>query len=85
MIDVGENIFDLNGRVAFVTGAGSGLGRHFATVLAGAGARVVIGGRRIDKLAETVGMIEDAGDEVRVVEVDVSDETGVRRAPAGSE
>jgi NAD(P)-dependent dehydrogenase (short-subunit alcohol dehydrogenase family) len=80
MIDVGDNIFDLNGRVAFVTGAGSGLGRHFATVLAGAGARVVIGGRRIDKLAETVGMIEDAGDEVRVVEVDVSDETGVRRA-----
>jgi NAD(P)-dependent dehydrogenase (short-subunit alcohol dehydrogenase family) len=80
MPDTPDNIFALDGRVAFVTGGGSGLGRHFATVLAGAGARVVIAGRRGDKLAETVAIVEDAGGEVCAVEMDVDDEAWVRRA-----
>ena len=44
------NLFDLKGRTALVTGANSGLGWHFAKVLAGAGANVVAGARRTDKL-----------------------------------
>ena len=40
--------FDLQGRIALVTGGFSGLGRHFAQVLAQHGARVAIAGRRID-------------------------------------
>jgi NAD(P)-dependent dehydrogenase (short-subunit alcohol dehydrogenase family) len=56
-----EQIFRLDGKTAFVTGAGSGLGRHFALVLAAAGARVVIGGRREDKLKETAQLLEQAG------------------------
>ncbi len=42
--------FRLDGRVAIVTGASSGLGERFARVLAGAGARVVLAARRVDRL-----------------------------------
>mgnify|MGYP000939423940 CR=1 FL=1 len=41
---------DLSGRVAFVTGASSGLGEQFARVLARAGAGVVLAARRVDRL-----------------------------------
>ena len=43
---------DLSGRVAFVTGASSGLGAQFARTLARAGAGVVLASRRIEKLKE---------------------------------
>lgn len=42
--------FSLQGKLALVTGASSGLGTHFAQVLAGAGARVALAARRVDKL-----------------------------------
>ena len=45
-------VFRLDGRVVIVTGASSGLGAHFAQVLHGAGARVVITARRLDRLEE---------------------------------
>ena len=43
---------DLSGRVALITGASSGLGTQFARTLAGAGAAVVLGGRRIERLKD---------------------------------
>ena len=42
--------FSLQGKVALVTGASSGLGHHFAQVLARAGAKVAIAARRVDRL-----------------------------------
>jgi NAD(P)-dependent dehydrogenase (short-subunit alcohol dehydrogenase family) len=52
--------FRLDGRVAIVTGASSGLGRRFAAVLHGAGARVVVAARRADRLDELVARLPGA-------------------------
>lgn len=49
-----ENIFDLTDRVALVTGASSGIGRHMALVLAAAGARIVVVGRDPERLNDTL-------------------------------
>jgi NAD(P)-dependent dehydrogenase (short-subunit alcohol dehydrogenase family) len=54
MTPAGE-VFSLRGRTAVVTGASSGLGARFATVLASAGARVFAAARRLDKLKELAG------------------------------
>ena len=72
--------FDLKGRTAFVTGATSGLGRHFANVLSGAGAAVALAGRRTDRLEAVKREIEEAGGRAAAIELDVTDET--RIAPA---
>jgi NAD(P)-dependent dehydrogenase (short-subunit alcohol dehydrogenase family) len=69
--------FDLNGRVAFVTGASSGLGRRFATILAASGAKVVIGARRAALLDALADEIEAAGGEALAVTVDVTDEESI--------
>jgi NAD(P)-dependent dehydrogenase (short-subunit alcohol dehydrogenase family) len=75
--------FNLKGRTAFVTGATSGLGRHFANVLAGAGASVAIAGRRADRLGEVKSEIERAGGRCAGVVLDVTD--AARIAPAFDE
>lgn len=64
---------DLTGQVAFVTGAGAGLGRRFALTLAAAGAKVVAAGRRVPKLEEVAAEIEKMGRECSPVQVDVTD------------
>ncbi len=65
--------FDLSGRTALVTGAGSGLGRHFARVLARAGATVALCARRAGKLEETAAIIGPEGGESVCVTLDVTD------------
>ena len=71
---------DLTGRTVLVTGASSGLGRHFAGVLAKAGARVALAARRTDALAETRAAIEAAGGSAAVVAMDVTDPASVATA-----
>ena len=76
--------FDVGGKVAFVTGASSGLGEHFARTLAAAGAVVVVGARRTDRLEALVAGIAESGGRAHAVALDVSNapsvEKGVARA-----
>ena len=65
--------FLLDGRVAIVTGASSGLGVTIATALAEAGADVVLGARRVDRLEETRVLVEHTGRQALVVKADVAD------------
>ena len=72
--------FDLKGRVAFVTGATSGLGRHFACVLSRAGVAVAITGRRVEKLTELEREINGEGGRCAAIPLDVTDASQI--APA---
>jgi NADP-dependent 3-hydroxy acid dehydrogenase YdfG len=70
----------LQGRVAWVTGAGSGIGQAIALAFAGAGARVALTGRRADALAETAAAIRDRGGEAVEVPADVTEADSVADA-----
>jgi NAD(P)-dependent dehydrogenase (short-subunit alcohol dehydrogenase family) len=65
--------FRLDGRTVAITGASSGFGHHFAGVLAAAGARVVLGARRAEKIEERVEEIRAAGGDALGVSLDVCD------------
>ena len=76
---------DLSGRVAFITGASSGLGAQFARTLARAGAGVVLASRRVEKLKELRARIEGEGGDAHVIELDVTDHDSIKSAVAHAE
>ena len=76
---------DLSGRVAFITGASSGLGAQFARTLARAGAGVVLASRRVEKLKELSARIEGEGGDAHVIELDVTDHMSIKAAVAHAE
>ena len=65
-------MFDLAGRKALVTGASSGLGRHFALTLARARAHVILAARREDLLEDVASQIRRAGGTCETMRLDVS-------------
>jgi NAD(P)-dependent dehydrogenase (short-subunit alcohol dehydrogenase family) len=65
--------FRLDGRVAVLTGASSGLGVGFAAALAEAGADLALGARRADRLAETCALVENTGRRAISVRTNVAD------------
>ena len=75
-----KNMFSLEGKVAMVSGASSGLGEHFATVLAAHGAKLVCVARRMDALTAVAGRISDSGGQALAVSADVTDPEAVRLA-----
>ncbi|NDE41742.1 MAG: SDR family oxidoreductase, partial [Betaproteobacteria bacterium] len=76
---------DLSGRVAFITGASSGLGAQFAQTLARAGAAVVLASRRMELLKDLRARIEAEGGDAHVVELDVTDRDSIKSAVAHAE
>ena len=76
----GNHLFTLEGKTALVTGGGSGIGYAIATGLAQAGARVILGGRREDKLKAAVEELRHAGLRSDWVAFSVSDHGQVDRA-----
>jgi NAD(P)-dependent dehydrogenase (short-subunit alcohol dehydrogenase family) len=73
--DIARGAFGLRERVAIVTGASSGLGAHFASVLARAGASVVLTARREDRLRELAGELPGS----LVIAADISSESDRER------
>jgi NAD(P)-dependent dehydrogenase (short-subunit alcohol dehydrogenase family) len=66
-------LFRLDGKVVIVTGASSGLGVSFAQGFAEAGADVVLGARRVEKMTGTAALVEQAGRRVHTRKTDVAD------------
>jgi len=75
-----QNLFDLAGKAALVTGASSGLGVRFAEVLAANGASVALVARRQDRLAAVAKRIEQAGGRAAPLSADVCDRADMIRA-----
>lgn len=69
---------EIKGKVVLVTGASSGIGEAIARLLAGRGARVVVGARRTDRLETLVAEIAAAGGEARFRALDVTDREDVK-------
>ena len=75
-----DSIFDLTGKMAVITGGGTGLGKQFAHVLSKAGATVVLCARRVEKLEEAVAEINDAGGKAHCCAMDVTDAASIAAA-----
>ncbi|HCD27117.1 MAG TPA: 2-deoxy-D-gluconate 3-dehydrogenase [Gammaproteobacteria bacterium] len=69
--------FNMQDKVVAITGASSGFGHHFAGVLAAAGATVILGARREDKLAARVAEIEAAGGKAIAASLDVRERNSI--------
>ncbi|MEZ7992284.1 MAG: SDR family oxidoreductase [Halioglobus sp.] len=72
--------FSLEGKVALVTGASSGFGKHFATVLSQAGAKVVLAARRTELIQAEADKIIAGGGEAMAVTMDVTSSASIAAA-----
>lgn len=74
-----EKMRRLDGKIAIITGGGSGIGRGLALALAEEGVRIVVCGRRVSRLEETVQAVQMQGGEAQFIQADVSIEEDVER------
>ena len=77
-----NNLFSMQGKLVLVTGASSGLGKHFAQVLAQAGATVLLTARNVEKLQQVLEQIQASGAVAHTVAMDVSNSSSVKNAMA---
>lgn len=73
---------DLNGKVAWITGGGTGIGQGAAEALAAAGAHVIVSGRRVEPIQATVDRLTTAGGAASALQLDVADADAVKAAAA---
>lgn len=73
-------LFDMTGKLALITGGGTGLGRQFALTLADAGAAVILAARRVEPLRAVAAEISGAGGEAHCLALDVTDHDAVQSA-----
>ena len=74
--------FDLNGKVAFVTGASKGIGYDLARAIAHAGAKVIVTARDLDALNQLVNVIKSEGGEAFALQLDISNITQINAVVA---
>ncbi|OKH23373.1 SDR family NAD(P)-dependent oxidoreductase [Chroogloeocystis siderophila] len=67
----------LDGKVALITGASSGIGEASALALAAEGAKVVLAARRLDRLEKLVSQIKDSGKEAIAIQTDITDQAQI--------
>ena len=77
-----KNYFDVQGKVAYITGASAGLGVQFAKCLAEQGCKLALTARRVEKLEQVKKEIEELGAECFVARCDVTDPESVKEAVA---
>ncbi len=80
-----DNLFDLSGQVAVVTGTSRGLGQHFARALAKAGADLILTSRNIDTLAPFEREIKSLGRRAASFALDVRDHASIQKFCADAE
>jgi len=74
-----QQLFDLTGQVALVTGGSRGLGLQIAQALGEAGAKIMLGARKADELEMAVAQLQAAGIDARWIAADCSKEADLRR------
>ncbi len=75
-----QELFNLKGEVALITGASSGLGAHFAKTLGRAGAKVIVAARRIDRLERLAETLSEENLLLFPLEMDVLDADSIEKA-----
>jgi NAD(P)-dependent dehydrogenase (short-subunit alcohol dehydrogenase family) len=80
-----ENLFDLTGQVALVTGTSRGLGQYFARALARAGADLILTSRKRETLGEFQNEVHELGRRVVSLELDVRDEASIQKMAVEAE
>ncbi len=80
----GNSVTRLSGKVALVTGGGTGIGRAIALAFAREGASVAVAGRRLEKLREVIGEVQKRGGAGLAMECDVTRARDVERAVKGT-
>lgn len=80
-----DSLFGLEGKHVLLTGASSGLGRHFARTLAQAGARVTLCARSVDRMETLAASLREEGAQVHVQALDVRDRASIRACVAAAE
>src|ERR1700675_1026678 len=81
---MGKYVTRLSGKVAFITGGGTGIGRAIALAFAREGASVAVAGRRLEKLREVISEIQKRGGAGLAMECDGTRARDVERAVKGT-